>query len=90
MPPKRHGMERLEDLPGVGPSLAADLRSLGIGKPAELVGRDPIALYHELCLATGQRHDPCVADVFMAAVHFAGTGEARNWWTFTAERKTLL
>jgi predicted flap endonuclease-1-like 5' DNA nuclease len=32
---------RLEDIPNVGPAVAADLRRLGITSPAELLGRDP-------------------------------------------------
>jgi len=70
--------------------MEADFRLLGILRPADLAGRDPIALYHELCRVTGTRHDPCVADVFMAAVHFVETGEARRWWDFTPRRKQLL
>nr|WP_243444214.1 helix-hairpin-helix domain-containing protein [Acetobacter persici] len=26
-------------------------------------------------------------DVFAAAIHQARTGEARNWWSFTPQRK---
>ncbi|GAB3265416.1 helix-hairpin-helix domain-containing protein [Chitinimonas naiadis] len=74
-------------LPNVGPATAADLQLLGIAGPADLCGRDPHALYVELCERTGVRHDPCVLDVFMSVVHFADTGEARQWWDFTAERK---
>jgi hypothetical protein len=44
-------------------------------------------LYASLQSKTGQRHDPCVWDVFAAAIHQARTGEARDWWTFTPERK---
>ena len=31
----------LEDIPNVGPAVAADLRRLGITAPADLLGRDP-------------------------------------------------
>ena len=40
--------ESLEQLPNIGPSIAADLRSLGILHPQELVGRDAYALYQAL------------------------------------------
>ena len=50
----------LEDLPNVGPAIAADFRRLGIRTPAALKGRDPYALYAALNRVTGQRHDPCV------------------------------
>jgi Pathogenicity locus len=38
---------------------------------------------------TGKRQDPCVYDVFAAAIHQAQTGEAQNWWAFTSARKEL-
>src|SRR4051794_9532580 len=44
---------RLEDIPNVGPAVAGDLRQLGIATPAGLPGRDPYALYDELCRITG-------------------------------------
>lgn len=81
---------KLTQLPNIGPACAADLRLLGIRSPAELVGRDPYAMYDSLCRLTGQRHDPCVIDVFIAAVRFMGGESARPWWRYTAERKTKL
>ncbi len=78
---------RLEQLPNVGPSIAADLRLIGIAEPAQLAGRDPLALYQALAQATGKRQDPCVLDTFMAAVDFMQGGAAQPWWAFTAERK---
>ena len=79
--------ERLEQLPNIGPSIAGDLRSLGIQHPQELAGRDPHALYLALCQKTGKRQDPCVLDTFMAATAFMGGDEARPWWNYTADRK---
>jgi Pathogenicity locus len=40
-----------------------------------------------ICKAASQ--DPCVYDVFAAAIHQARTGEAKNWWAFTGERKLV-
>ncbi|MBI3155179.1 MAG: helix-hairpin-helix domain-containing protein [Burkholderiales bacterium] len=79
--------DRLEQIPNVGPSIAADLRRLGIAHPRDLAARDAFALYRQLCDATGQRQDPCVLDVFMAAVDFMRGAPARPWWAYTAERK---
>ena len=79
----------LEQLPNIGPSLAADLRLIGIRSPRELRGRDPFVLYQALCAATGQRQDPCVLDTFMAATDFMRGGEAAPWWAYTAQRKAL-
>ncbi len=77
----------LRQMPNVGPSIARDLLSLGIRQPADLKRRNPKRLYDQLCALTGQRHDPCVLDTFMAAVAFAETGVDRKWWEFTPTRK---
>lgn len=82
--------ERLEQLPNIGPSLAADLRLIGIERPSELRGQDPLALYRRLCEATGQRQDPCVLDTFMAVTDFMQGGPAAPWWKFTAQRKATF
>ncbi len=79
--------ERLEQLPNIGPSIAADLRSLSILHPRELASRDAFQLYQALCTHTGKRQDPCVLDTFMAATEFMRGGPPRPWWDFTAERK---
>ncbi len=87
---KRMRMAALEDLPNVGPAIAADFVRLGIRAPRELAGRDPYALYDELNRITGRRHDPCLLDTFIAAVRFMDGAPARPWWKYTAERKRTL
>jgi hypothetical protein len=82
--------ERLEQLPNVGPALAADLRLIGIQRPAELRGQDPLVLYRRLCEATGQRQDPCVLDTFMAVTDFMRGAAAAPWWSYTAQRKATF
>lgn len=83
-------MTALEDLPNVGPAIAADFIRLGIRTPRELAGRDPYALYDELNRITGTRHDPCVLDTFISAVRFMDGAPARPWWKYTPERKRTL
>ena len=78
---------RLEDIPNVGPAVAGDLRQLGITSPGELPGRDPYALYDDLCRITGHRHDPCLLDTFIAAVRYMEGAPKRPLWKYTAERK---
>jgi hypothetical protein len=80
----------LEDLPNVGKSIANDLRLLGIQRPAQLRGKNPVKLYDALCRATGQRQDPCVLDTFMSIVDFMDGGRALPWWAFTKKRKAML
>jgi Pathogenicity locus len=81
--------QALEQLPNIGPALAADLRLIGIRSPRELRGRDPFVLYQQLCATTGQRQDPCVLDTFMAATDFMRGAAAAPWWAYTAQRKAL-
>lgn len=90
-PKARHAGEchALEQLPNIGPSLAASLRLIGIRTPRELQGRDAFVLYQKLAAATGTRQDPCVLDTFMAAVDFMNGAAAAPWWRYTPQRKAL-
>jgi DNA transformation protein len=83
-------LSKLEDLPNIGKSIAADLRGLGIMNPQQLAARDPLATYLALGSPMGKRHDPCVYYTLLAAEHFLRTGEKLSWWTFTAQGKTQL
>ncbi len=74
-------------LRNVGPATLADFRLLGIDTIAQLAVQDADRLYLRLCEETARRHDPCVHDVLTAAIHQARTGEAVNWWAYTAARK---
>jgi hypothetical protein len=62
-------------LRNVGPATRADFSILGIATIEQLASSDPDDLYVTLQLKTGSRHDPCVWDVFAAAIHQARTGE---------------
>ncbi len=90
MSPDRSTYTRLEQLPNVGKATAGDFRALGIDMPAQLVGRDPYALYDALCAVTGKYHDPCMIDVFIAAVRFMEGAPKTPWWHYTPERKAHL
>ena len=87
---ERRAIAHLEDIPKIGPAVAADLRQLGITSPADLPGRDPYAMYDKLCRITRQRHDPCVLDTFIAAVRFMEGAPKLPWWKYTAERKRAM
>ncbi len=80
----------LEQIPNVGPAIADDLRLIGVSSPKDLLGKDPYALYDDLCHTTGTRHDPCVIDVFIAAVRFMTGTPSKPWWKYTPERKRTL
>ena len=83
-------LARLEDIPNVGPAVAADLRQLGITEPTDLPGRDPYEIYDDLCRLSGQRHDLCLLDTFIAAVRFMNGEPKKPWWKYTEERKKVL
>lgn len=83
----RAGQEELAELrriPGIGPSLARDLLSLGVRRVADLKGADPQALYDRLCERDSQHQDRCVLYTFRCAVYFASTAapdpEKLKWW----------
>ncbi|WP_077037741.1 helix-hairpin-helix domain-containing protein [Pelomonas sp. KK5] len=77
----------LQQIPNIGPAMAEDLRQMGLARPTDLRGRDPLTLYRQLCKLSGQRQDPCVLDTFMAAVDFMNGAAAAPWWHYTARRK---
>ena len=81
--------QRLEQLPNIGPAMAADLRALGIQHPTELAQRDAFALYQSLCRLSGKRQDPCVLDTFMAATDFMRGAAPAPWWAYTARRRQV-
>lgn len=82
--------KRLADLRNVGKAMLADFEILGIASVDDLAAREPAALYERLIELTGQRQDPCVLDVFAAAIHEARTGERLDWWLFSRARKAAL
>jgi hypothetical protein len=80
----------LLELANVGPAVARYLEGVGITQTSQLAGRDAIAIYEEMCAASGRRLDPCLLDTVMSAVDQADGGPARPWWHYTAERKRML
>ena len=82
--------KKLEDIPNIGKSIAADLRSIGINNPQQLLEHEPLVRYLKLSGPMDKRHYPCVLYTFMAARHYMQSGEKISWWEFTAEGKKLL
>ncbi len=82
---------QLIDLISVGHSIREDFAKLGIKEVRQLAKANPKQLYDRLCRLTGERQDPCVLDVFTAAV-----AQAKNprlpaaqcqWWYWSRVRK---
>jgi len=80
----------LEVIPGVGPSIAADLHSLGFHRVPELKDQNPEALYERLMQRTGTHVDRCVLYVFRTAVYYAShkkhDPEKLKWWNWKDAR----
>jgi hypothetical protein len=85
--PNRATVIELTDLPNIGKAIAGDLRLVNIQHPKDLIGKDAYQLHDELCRVTGENHDPCVIDVFIAVIDFMEGGDPVPWWKFTTERK---
>jgi hypothetical protein len=86
----RTEIARFRDIPNVGPAIEQAFLALGLDRPRDLQGRDPYRMYEDLCAIRNARQDPCVLDVFLAAVDYMKGGPARKWWEFTAQRKQHL
>ncbi|HEX5159146.1 MAG TPA: helix-hairpin-helix domain-containing protein [Ktedonobacterales bacterium] len=73
-------------IPGIGKSIARDLRDLGIARVADLRQADPEALYDNLCALRGAHIDRCVLYAFRCAVYFASEEqhdpELLKWWNW--------
>lgn len=84
-----YSSEELEIIPGIGPSMAADLKSMGLAKVSDLVGKDPEALYETFEARAGTHIDRCVLYAYRCAVYYAEGGlepEKLKWWNWKDRR----
>ncbi len=76
----------LQTIPGVGKSIAQDLRELGIHKIADLEKKNPEKLYNDFCEMKNMKIDRCMLYVFRCAVYFAShknhDPEKLKWWNW--------
>jgi hypothetical protein len=83
---KSTARDELRRIPGVGPTIAQDLRNLGIERIGDLRGRDPQALYDRLCELQGMHVDRCMLYVLRCAVYYASEfphdPELLKWWSW--------
>lgn len=82
----RRVADPLTVIPGIGVSLAQDLRDLDIGAVDDLRGRDPETMYQRLIALRGEHQDRCVLYTFRCAVYYASNArhdpEKLKWWSW--------
>jgi predicted RecB family nuclease len=91
-PRSRATKDPLQIIPGIGPSIAVDLRDLGVEQVSDLRDHDPQEMFDALCAMRGEKIDRCVLYVFRCAVYFATKRrhdpELLKWWNWTDERRS--
>ena len=79
----------LQEIPGVGPSIARDLERLGIRRVADLARRDPERMYRDFVRLEGRPVDRCLLYVFRCACYYARTKrpdpQKLLWWNWKDE-----
>ena len=82
----KHAEDELQVIPGVGESIASDLRSLGINTVDDLKGKNAEVLYEQLMMNAGAHVDRCVLYVFRCAVYYAESTnpspDKLKWWNW--------
>ena len=82
--------DELERIPGVGKSIAQDLRHLGITSTRQLKGKDPEKLYKRLCNFKASPVDRCMLYILRCAVYYASTNDPDpnllKWWNWKDPR----
>ena len=83
-------LDELQAIPGVGPSIAGDLRGIGIERVSDLKRADPQRLYDRVCEKTGVKQDRCLLYVLRCAVYYASRPvhepEKLKWWNWKDSR----
>ena len=80
-------VKKFQDIPNIGPAMVRGFALLGLQKPTDLINKDPLKLYKKMCKVSGKRQDPCVLDVYIAAIDFMNGALARPWFYYTKNRK---
>ncbi len=76
----------LEQIPGIGKSIAQDLRDIGIGSVDELKGKKADQLYKKVCDFKASPVDRCMLYVIRCAIYYASNTdhnpELLKWWNW--------
>lgn len=83
---KKQQLKELQQIPGVGISIANDLLNIGIKSIQDLKNKDPEWLYHQSNTYAGVVQDRCLLYVFRCAVYYATEPkhdkEKLKWWNW--------
>ncbi|MFZ5807537.1 MAG: helix-hairpin-helix domain-containing protein [Verrucomicrobiota bacterium] len=85
-------MKSLTIIPGVGKSIAEDLRKIGIKSVEDLKGKNPEKLYQLSNQRVGVIQDRCLLYVFRCAVYFAEGGrnsKKLKWWNWKDKKRSF-
>ncbi len=91
MEEKQAVLKTLQEIPGVGKSIAEDLWNIGIRSFDDILAATADDLYQRLCDYTGVRQDRCVLYTFRCARYYvtntAHDPELLKWWNWTDARQ---
>ena len=83
---EKSSSKQLEQIPGVGKSIACDFKDIGIESIDDLKGKNPEKLYRRLCDFKAAPVDKCVLYVFRCAVYYASNNrhdpDLLKWWNW--------
>lgn len=86
---KSSTLKDLQEIPGIGKSIAMDLYNIGIRKVSDLKNREPQELYDLSNNLAGVVQDRCLLYVFRCAVYYAShtthAPELLKWWKWKDE-----
>jgi hypothetical protein len=91
---KEQVLKELQQIPGVGKSIANDLWKIGIRSISDLKKRDPGELYDDSNKLAEVIQDPCLLYTFRCAVYYASTPKRKQdpqklkWWNWKDSGKT--
>jgi hypothetical protein len=76
----------LEQIPGIGKSIARDLRDIGIRSVDELKGKKADQLYKKVCDFKASPVDKCMLYVIRCAIYYASNTDHNpkllKWWNW--------
>ena len=79
-------LEELEQIPGVGKSIAQHMRNIGIHSVGQLKDKDPERLYQKICDFKAGPVDRCMLYALRCAVYYASNTDhdpqLLKWWNW--------